>query len=228
MGSSMRVVARFFVRSPNTIWKLLRKSIRTMTVLHGNKLRAEFSTTARADRRLIRLVRGIQWCLLLWFVCCGLKGLHVWAGMTVTFKSLHLVFLESNVNAYSHGNVLQNHRLLSTEHSVCSIASCKAITLLHKELQQWRVYSSSLDCELHAGPLVLWICILLRMSGVWWKGELVTSNLLKMHKNFDKKSLTHEITFLRTFCALSFYQCRDEWKLYFGQVVDTFATDRLL
>lgn len=69
-GSSIRAVARSLVRSPDTIWEFLKKSMRTGIVMHDNKFWANRSTNARTDRCLIRLVRGnlIMPVRLLWKV----------------------------------------------------------------------------------------------------------------------------------------------------------------
>lgn len=59
-GMSIRAVARQFGRNHKTIRKLLSKSRETGSVAHANQGRRGHlrSTTARADRRLLRTVRG--------------------------------------------------------------------------------------------------------------------------------------------------------------------------
>ena len=58
-GCSIRVVAQVFARSHDTIRKLLMKTRATGSVSHASITRRRpRCTTARADRRLIRLVRG--------------------------------------------------------------------------------------------------------------------------------------------------------------------------
>lgn len=60
-GCTLRTVANHFGRSPSTVLRLLQKSRATGSVAHARKgtvLHQLRSTTARADRRLLRIVRG--------------------------------------------------------------------------------------------------------------------------------------------------------------------------
>ena len=57
-GSSYRLVARHFRRSPNTIRSLFLKWRATRSVAHASAHLNRHHTTARADRRLIRTVRA--------------------------------------------------------------------------------------------------------------------------------------------------------------------------
>lgn len=129
-GTSCRAIARYFARAPKTIRELLAKWRQAGTVAHGNCGRIRRQTSARADRRLLRLVRGNRTLpatllRLLW----DTRGHN---GQLLTSQTVRRRILETGLRSRR----MRKRLRLSPAHVVAR--ERWAMQRVHWRLQQWR------------------------------------------------------------------------------------------